>query len=424
MRKPRSRAPKFDEEGYPIEFDESTLRAQVEERAGASCEEPGEGVGSAHRAQTGDHAAEDGMPADPIQFTLGYWLNRDLPEPDYLLGNLLSTTSRVLLIGPTGIGKTNLGLAIAFAIATGSPFLHWAARRPARVLYIDGEMSPRLMKDRLQDAAQRQGSMPSTLWIVNREDFPNLPPLNTEEGQQFVEWMIEKIGVVDAIVFDNIQSLLVGSHKEDETWAPMLPWIRDLTRRKVGQLWLHHTGHDTSKGYGDKTREWQFDTVTNMKVPETPAPGRLIEFNLSFPKARERTPNNRADFESVTIWLDENNVWQSSAAPAKLTKAPSPQGKKFYEALVDALASDMRRFQGPAGYPSVTKSQWKEQCCQSGLIDSEEADNLQRSLMSKYRRELIAAGLVACNGNVVWSPKIRSSERYPGLQQPHREDDT
>jgi hypothetical protein len=364
--------------------------------------------------------AETRKPADPNQFTLQYWLNRDLPEPDFLLGSLLTTTSRVLLIGPTGIGKTNLGLAIAFAIATGSSFLHWAARRPARVLYIDGEMSPRLMKDRLQDAAQRQGSMPSTLWIINREDFPNLPPLNTEEGQQFVEWMIEKIGGVDAIMFDNIQSLLIGSHKDDEIWAPVLPWIRHLTAKKIGQGWLHHTGHDTSKGYGDKTREWQFDTVALMKAPETPASGRLIEFNLTFLKARERTPANRADFEPIAIWLDENNVWQSSAAPSKQTKAPSPQGKKFYEALVDALASDMRRFQGPAGYPSVTKNQWKEQCYQSGLIDPDEEDNRQRSLMSKYCRELIAAGLVACNGSVVWSPKIRKSDPDPDMQQSHR----
>jgi hypothetical protein len=239
--------------------------------------------------------------------------------------------------------------------------------------------------------------------------------------------MIGQIGGADVIIFDNIQSLLVGSHREDETWAPMLPWIRDLTRGKVGQLWLHHTGLASDRGYGDKTREWQFDTVAIMKVPETPAPGRLVEFRLEFAKARERTLNNRADFEPVEIWLDENNMWQSSVSPAKQAKQakpPSPQARKFYEALVNALASDMRRFQGPASYPSVTKNQWKEQCYQSGLIDPEEADNRQRSLMSKYRRELIAAGLVACNGDVVWSPKIRKSDPDPDLQQPDKGQDT
>jgi hypothetical protein len=60
------------------------------------------------------------MPPDPSTFTAEYWLSRDLPQPDYLLGDLVTTTSRVLLIGPTGIGKTNLGLAIALAMAAGS----------------------------------------------------------------------------------------------------------------------------------------------------------------------------------------------------------------------------------------------------------------------------------------------------------------
>src|SRR5262249_50027229 len=148
--------------------------------------------------------------------------------------------------------------------------------------------------------------------------------------------------------------------------------------------------------------------------------GRLIGFNLSFSKARERTPDNRADFEPVRIWVDDNNIWQSSAAPAKSGKAPSPQGRKFYEALINALASVGVRRSEASGHPSVTTDQWKQQCHQSGLIDPDEIPNRQRALMSRYRLELIAAGLVAINGKIVWSPKIKSS----GPEQPHREDDT
>ena len=43
------------------------------------------------------------------------WLNRKIPPRDHLLGELLSTTSRWLIIGDTGIGKTLLALAIAAA---------------------------------------------------------------------------------------------------------------------------------------------------------------------------------------------------------------------------------------------------------------------------------------------------------------------
>ena len=57
--------------------------------------------------------------------TVEEWLSRPLPEPDHLLGELLSTTCRAILAGPTGLGKTMFGLAAAFAMADGKQFLHW-----------------------------------------------------------------------------------------------------------------------------------------------------------------------------------------------------------------------------------------------------------------------------------------------------------
>jgi hypothetical protein len=52
-------------------------------------------------------------------------LRRDLTEPDFLLGQFISTTSRMLLVAPTGLGKTNLAMAVGAAIADGADFLHW-----------------------------------------------------------------------------------------------------------------------------------------------------------------------------------------------------------------------------------------------------------------------------------------------------------
>ena len=57
-----------------------------------------------------------------IDTSLDAWLEREIPEADWLLGELLSTTSRVMIEGPTGLGKTMFGLAVAFAVAGISPF--------------------------------------------------------------------------------------------------------------------------------------------------------------------------------------------------------------------------------------------------------------------------------------------------------------
>jgi hypothetical protein len=66
------------------------------------------------------------------------WLNRDIPEPDFMLGELLSTTTRMEIIGPTGLGKTNVMLGTAMALADGRDFLHWrGSGKPRGVLFID-----------------------------------------------------------------------------------------------------------------------------------------------------------------------------------------------------------------------------------------------------------------------------------------------
>ena len=152
--------------------------------------------------------------------TLEKWLVRDdIPELDLLLGCLLSATSRMLIVGPTGLGKTLFGIALAFAVASGNSFLKWRSRRKARVLYVDGEMSRREMKRRLRDAVRREGTKPEGLGILSKEDHEDMPPLNTAAGQKWLDTFIAAHGPFDLIIFDNIQALLVGDMREEEQWS-------------------------------------------------------------------------------------------------------------------------------------------------------------------------------------------------------------
>jgi hypothetical protein len=348
---------------------------------------------------------------NPLLFTVQHWLTRQLPPPDFLLGDLLSTTSRVMLIGPTGIGKSNFGLGISFAIASGTSFLRWKARRSARVLYIDGEMSNRLIKDRVQQAVDRHGHMPETLWIVTREDFPDMPPLNDEkgEGKEFIERLVGQLGGVDLIVFDNIQALVAGSLKEDVTWAPVLPWIRKLTAMKIGQVWLHHTGHATDRGYGDKAREWQFDVVALMKALQTPTPGRLLEFRLEFTKARERSPDNRTEFELVNIWIDEHGAWQATTSPAKTDRnrkrGLTAEYLKALDHLSDAMA-EHGEFVTANGIPPETRvvhlNHWRDRLKLRGL---HEDGNAGKQWFYRVRKALIAQERIVIDGLYVWPLK-------------------
>ena len=139
--------------------------------------------------------------------SLSDWLARDLPAPDFMLGELLSTTSRLMLVGPTGLGKTNFAMAISMSVAAGDNFLHWNAREgPRRVLFIDGEMSNRLLKRRLEDATRRAGCIPNGFHALSRDDAPDMPPLDSPAGQRYVNRVIEHLGGADLTVFDNLQA--------------------------------------------------------------------------------------------------------------------------------------------------------------------------------------------------------------------------
>jgi hypothetical protein len=284
------------------------------------------------------------------------------------------------------------------------------------VLYIDGEMSSTLMQRRIIDALGRAGGIdhPENPHFVCLNDLPTRPPpLNTEAGQKYMDNVIDDCGS-EFLFLDNIQALLSGDMKDEEPWRNVLPWIYSLTKRKIGQAWVHHTGHDETHSYGSSTREWQLDAV-GLLERLSDGPGD-IGFKLRFTKARERTPENREDYEAKIIRLVDNQ-WSAEpverqggmsrqAAKSSKPKSPSPLATKFYDALIDALAHTGERRQDSAGLPSATDDQWRGELCRLGLVpegDDKVTQHSRRSLISKYRRELIAANWIACNGELSWS---------------------
>jgi hypothetical protein len=112
--------------------------------------------------------------------------------------------------------------------------------------------------------------------------------------------------------------------------------VKELQRRRIGQLWVHHVGHDRTRSYGDKTREWDIDaTIIGERAL---ADGADVAIKISFLKARRRRPQTADDFEPMLVKLRDGK-WSASAARSEGRKSMklSNAGKLALAGLEKAL---------------------------------------------------------------------------------------
>ena len=232
-----------------------------------------------------------------------------------------------------------------------------------------------------------------------------MPPLNTEAGHNWVLALIDRLGGVDVVIFDNVMSLIGGDQKDEVPWTETLPLVQSLTGRRVGQIWLDHTGHNQDRQYGSSTKAWRFDAVGIMApLPEDQQTRGEVAFALSFDhpgKARRRTPDNWRDFEGCTIRLADDR-WTSEPASkaAGAVRGTLPTAQLFHRAFLDALA-----VADPSG--KTTRAAWYAECVRTGMAtaiepeDDHRAKEAKRFRFRKYLTEIRTAGLIGVDGEAI-----------------------
>ncbi len=338
------------------------------------------------------------------------WRKRVLPPRDYLMGEVFTTTSRTLVVGETGIGKTLFALHLGGAMAASRGFLGWEGRRRSRVMYLDGELPAETFKDRMEMIAARYGD-DIGLFGYNRDVLTpdEMPPLNTDAGRA---WLWREIETVkpDAIFFDSIMCLLAGNMSEEESWEPVKMLARQITSRRICQIWLHHTGHKTSQSYGTKTREWEQDNVVMLsKVGgEDGAPEMSATFNLEFSKARNKSPANHRQFAPKIVRYTESGFVSEDglASKAKATSEVEVIRRAFLDAY-SILAESVTPSPGFDKKPvrKVKADAIRDEIKNRGYLDTDEKGHLTSTCRSNLRRaksELLSKKIFAEEAGLVW----------------------
>jgi hypothetical protein len=163
-------------------------------------------------------------------------LNRREP----LLGDWLCEGDYGIVFASRGVGKTWLGLLIAKAVATGGQLGEWKAPGPAKVLYIDGEMPPDLMRDRDRGLGSGEVEFLNHAILFDRtEKVLNI----IEPGVQ--EAILQRCirDNIRLVILDNLSTLASGIKENDSfEWERLHNWLLHFRRRKIAVILIHHAG--------------------------------------------------------------------------------------------------------------------------------------------------------------------------------------
>jgi hypothetical protein len=346
------------------------------------------------------------------------WINRQLPERDHLLGNVLCSTSRWLIFGDTGVGKTLFTMAIGGAVASGKPFLNWIGRRPARVMYLDGELPAETFKERMEMVARAWGE-DIAFYGYSRDVLTadDMLPLNTEEGEK---WLWDEIGRVrpDLIIFDSIMCLLIGKMSDEESWAPMKQLIRQLSAKRIAQIWLNHTGHDADRSFGTKTTEWEMDTVLGLLKIDQDNPADTA-MQVEFRKARLRTPETAQQFTSLIVRL-VGDGWVIEGAGNARQRKGATMHEMIQTAIVHAyerLVDSVEKTPGFNGKPvlKVKAERLRDEVKNRGFLETDDRGNITdaaRKSFGRAKAALFASGRLIESDGLIWNPNFPATPAY------------
>lgn len=212
------------------------------------------------------------------------------PPRNWLLYPFIQEKGIAMISAGTGVGKTYLALSIALAVSTGTSFLRFRATKPARVLYIDGEMAAEEVQSRITALSKGMNINPADnknllVWTADRQPDNIMPNLAKPEGQQIIADCLNK-NPIDLIIVDNLSVLCNGIRENDaESWAKFQDWLLLLRRQGYAVLEIQHNG----KGGDYRGSSKQLDILNytiNLRRPDNYKKTEGARFEIHFGKTR------------------------------------------------------------------------------------------------------------------------------------------
>jgi hypothetical protein len=195
-----------------------------------------------------------------------FWDN-DHSDEEWLAYPVVPAGRAIALYAPAKAGKSTITLAIAAAVATGRPVLGRRIHPTTEVLYLDYEMTPADLQQRLLELGY---SADDDLSHLHYALLPSLPPLDTIEGATAVLELIDNTAA-EFVVVDTFGRAVSGEEDHADTVRAFYRHTGlSLKARGVTYLRTDHSGKDVGKGMrGSSAKNDDVDLVWQLSRTDT-----------------------------------------------------------------------------------------------------------------------------------------------------------
>ncbi len=186
-----------------------------------------------------------------------FW-NQDHTSEDWIAYPLIARGRQTALFAVAKVGKSYLALACTAALATGKPIFGRPAQPPVHVLYLDYEMTPGDLLERLERLGYTEED---NLTHLHYAIIPSLPALNTYEGAAAVMKLVELTGA-QVVVIDTTGRAVEGEENSADTYREFARTTGlSLKAAGIAMLRTDHAGKDKGKTQGQRGSSAKNDDV-------------------------------------------------------------------------------------------------------------------------------------------------------------------
>ncbi len=305
---------------------------------------------------------------------VGNLLERTFSPREMILEPWLRNEETCILWAATGVGKTMFSLGMALAVAGGGVLGDWTAPKARRVLYIDGEMNIRDLKERLQmmvenlgivETPEQKADALNNLTIIARQDQELGSTFYDITDPEHQELLVKRVaGKYDLMILDNFTTLTNGLDDENDATAfkKVQDLFLELKRDGVSTVLVHHANKGGKSMRGSTALAATFEVIIGLKKPKLSSAGQA-KFVAEFEKYRSKGDSR---IENRT-WTLEENGWVVTEDLLE-----DPKEEPVYVALKSLLYTSGREISVGLGISNTTVANKLNYLIAKGVITAQD----------------------------------------------------